>query len=64
MMRELQSCGIPCTIILDSAVGYIMGQVDCVMFGAEGVVESGGIINKVYLQQPIMHMFYKSPAIL
>lgn len=47
MMGELQSCGIPCTVILDSAVGYIMGQVDCVMFGAEGVVESGGIINKI-----------------
>ena len=47
MMRDLESCGIPCTVILDSAVGYIMGQVDCVMVGAEGVVESGGIINKV-----------------
>merc|ERR1719412_284581 len=47
MMGELQSCGIPCTVILDSSVGYIMGQVDCVMFGAEGVVESGGIINKI-----------------
>ena len=46
-MRDLESCGIPCTVILDSAVGYIMGQVDCVMVGAEGVVESGGIINKV-----------------
>ena len=56
MMGELQSCGIPCTVILDSAVGYIMGQVDSVMFGAEGVVESGGIINKVNLEQRIMHM--------
>ena len=54
MMGELQSCGIPCTVILDSAVGYIMGQVDCVMFGAEGVAESGGIINKVNTKQPIM----------
>ena len=47
MMGELVTCGIPCTVILDSAVGYIMEQVDCVMVGAEGVVESGGIINKV-----------------
>ena len=46
-MGELVTCGIPCTVILDSAVGYIMEQVDCVMVGAEGVVESGGIINKV-----------------
>ena len=46
-MRELRSCGIPCTVILDSAVGYVMGEVHCVMLGAEGVAESGGIINKV-----------------
>jgi len=47
VMAELRSCGIPCTVILDSAVGYIMGEVHCVMLGAEGVVESGGIINKI-----------------
>ena len=46
-MGELRSCGIPCTVILDSAVGYVMGEVHCVMLGAEGVAESGGIINKV-----------------
>ena len=49
VMAELRSCGIPCTVILDSAVGYVMGEVHCVMLGAEGVVESGGIINKVSL---------------
>ncbi|XP_065218097.1 translation initiation factor eIF2B subunit alpha [Planococcus citri] len=47
MARELEKCGIHCTVILDSAVGYIMEQVDMVMVGAEGVVESGGIINKI-----------------
>ena len=47
VMGELRSCGIPCTVILDSAVGYVMGEVHCVMLGAEGVAESGGIINKV-----------------
>ena len=46
-MKDLELSGISCTTILDSAVGYIMGEVDCVMVGAEGVVESGGIINKV-----------------
>ena len=46
-MGELSSSGIPCTIIEDLAVGYIMGDVHCVMLGAEGVAESGGIINKV-----------------
>lgn len=38
---------IPCTVILDSAVGYIMERVDMVLLGAESVVESGGIINKI-----------------
>ncbi|CAH2006304.1 unnamed protein product [Acanthoscelides obtectus] len=47
MCKELQAEGIPCTLILDSAVGYIMEQVHFIMVGAEGVVESGGIVNKV-----------------
>lgn len=47
MCKELEAAHIPCTLILDSAVGYVMEQVDFVMVGAEGVVESGGIVNKV-----------------
>lgn len=47
MCKELQEHHIPCTLILDSAVGYIMEQVDFAMVGAEGVVESGGIVNKI-----------------
>lgn len=47
MCKELEKLSIPCTLILDSAVGYIMESIDMVMVGAEGVVESGGIINKV-----------------
>ena len=47
MRRELEGHSIGCTVIADSAVGYILESVDCVMLGAEGVVESGGIINKV-----------------
>lgn len=47
MCKDLESEGIPCITILDSAVGYIMEQVDFVMVGAEGVVESGGIVNKL-----------------
>lgn len=48
MMKDLKAAGINSTLILDSAIGYVMEQVDFVMVGAEGVVESGGIINKVY----------------
>uniref|UniRef100_A0A1B6FR79 Translation initiation factor eIF2B subunit alpha n=1 Tax=Cuerna arida TaxID=1464854 RepID=A0A1B6FR79_9HEMI len=47
MAKDLNEAGIPCTVILDSAMGYVMEQVDMVMVGAEGVAESGGIINKI-----------------
>ncbi|CAH0559323.1 unnamed protein product [Brassicogethes aeneus] len=47
MHKDLEAAGIPCTIILDSAIGYIMEQVNFIMVGAESVVESGGIVNKV-----------------
>lgn len=39
--------GIPTTVILDSAMGYVMESVDSVLIGAEGVVENGGIVNKI-----------------
>lgn len=48
MCQSLTKLGISCTVILDSAVGYVMEHVDMVMVGAEGVAESGGVINKVY----------------
>ncbi|XP_024938357.1 translation initiation factor eIF-2B subunit alpha isoform X2 [Cephus cinctus] len=47
MCQDLQQLGVSCTLILDSAMGYMMEQVDMVMVGAEGVVESGGVINKI-----------------
>lgn len=47
MCSDLKANGIECTLIVDSAIGYIMESVDIVMVGAEGVVESGGIINRI-----------------
>lgn len=47
MAEKLRSLNIPVTIVLDASVGYIMEKVDLVIVGAEGVVESGGIINKI-----------------
>ena len=44
---ELLKAGIPCTLILDSAAAYSMAAVDLVLIGAEGVAESGGVINKI-----------------
>ncbi|KAL7413829.1 hypothetical protein BDY24DRAFT_434646 [Mrakia frigida] len=40
----LTSIGIPCTLILDSAVAYVMDRVDVVLVGSEAVVESGGLV--------------------
>ena len=45
--RLLTENNISCRVILDSSVGYIMERVDMVLLGAEAVVESGGIINKI-----------------
>lgn len=38
---------IPVTIIPDAAAGYVMESVDMVLVGAEGVLENGGVVNKV-----------------
>ena len=43
----LAALGVPCTLVLDSAVGHVMGRVDLVVVGAEGVVENGGIVNMI-----------------
>lgn len=45
MAKELVPAGIPVTLVLDSGVAYVMETVDMVLMGAEGVVESGGIIS-------------------
>ena len=45
--KTYANAGIPTTVVLDSAMGYIMERVDLVIVGAEGVVENGGTVNKV-----------------
>ncbi|MBN3276294.1 EI2BA factor, partial [Polyodon spathula] len=47
MADALRKLNVPVTVILDAAVGYVVEKVDLVIVGAEGVVESGGIINKI-----------------
>lgn len=47
MHSELERAGIECTLILDASIAYVMESIDIVMVGAEGVVESGGIINRI-----------------
>ena len=41
----MTAAGIPCTVVLDSAVAYVIDKVDFVLVGSEAVVESGGLIN-------------------
>lgn len=45
--KLLAEVGIPVTVVLDSAAAFMMERVDMVLVGAEAVVESGGIINKL-----------------
>jgi len=47
MSKEMVTVGFPVKLILDSAVAYTMEKIDMVLFGADGVVESGGIINMI-----------------
>ncbi|KAL0032838.1 hypothetical protein WJX77_002173 [Trebouxia sp. C0004] len=49
MAHALSKMKVPCTIVLDSAVAFALEalKVNLVLVGAEGVVENGGIINKL-----------------
>ncbi|KAL5998085.1 hypothetical protein ACLOJK_009020 [Asimina triloba] len=47
LSKELVALGIPVKLVIDSAVAYTMDEVDMVFVGADGVVESGGIINMI-----------------
>ncbi|WFD22416.1 translation initiation factor eIF-2B subunit alpha [Malassezia equina] len=45
--ERLRAEGIPCTVILDTAVAYVVDRIDMCLVGAEAVAESGGIFNAV-----------------
>lgn len=45
LSNELAKLDVPVKLLIDSAVAYSMDEVDMVIVGADGVVESGGIIN-------------------
>lgn len=47
MAKLLREADIPVEVIVDSAVGYVIHKVDKILVGAEGVAESGGIINHI-----------------
>ncbi|XP_068662360.1 uncharacterized protein [Aristolochia californica] len=43
--KEMATLALPVKLLIDSAVAYTMDEIDMVFVGADGVVESGGIIN-------------------
>ncbi|TKY64201.1 Translation initiation factor eIF-2B subunit alpha [Spatholobus suberectus] len=45
LSNELAKLDVPVKLVIDSAVAYTIDEVDMVFVGADGVVESGGIIN-------------------
>ncbi|CAM8944251.1 unnamed protein product [Rhodiola kirilowii] len=45
--NDMAKLDVPVKLVLDSAVAYTMDEVDMVLVGADGVVESGGIINVI-----------------
>eukprot|EP00775_Hariotina_reticulata_P010168 gene10170-10328_t len=47
MARALDALGVPVTLVLDCGVAYALERIDLVLVGAEGVVENGGVINKL-----------------
>ncbi|KAL6937983.1 translation initiation factor eIF-2B subunit alpha [Hanseniaspora osmophila] len=47
LCKQLQEHGVVCNMIVDSGVGSIIHKVDKIMVGAEGVTESGGVINLI-----------------
>ena len=47
MSNELAKLDVPVKLLIHSAVAYSMDEVDMVFVGADGVVESGGIIDRM-----------------
>mmetsp|Transcript_16559 Transcript_16559/g.56436 ORF Transcript_16559/g.56436 Transcript_16559/m.56436 type:complete len:350 (-) Transcript_16559:1029-2078(-) len=47
MVNAANHMGVPVRLVLDSAAACIMETVDMVLVGAEGVLESGGVVNKL-----------------
>jgi len=44
--KELAKLKVPVTLITDSAVGYFMKNVDCVILGCDAIRKKEGVINK------------------
>lgn len=49
--NDLAKLGIPCTMIIDSAVRYVMKDLDLVLVGADTIASNGALINKIGTSQ-------------
>jgi len=49
--RQLLAAGVPTTMIVDSAVRFIMKEVDKVVVGADSIASNGAVINKIGTSQ-------------
>ena len=49
--RELSEVGIPVTLMVDSAVRWIMKDIDIVLVGADTIASNGAVINKIGTSQ-------------
>ena len=49
--NDLAKLGIPVTIIIDSAVRYVMKDIDLVLVGADTIASNGAVINKIGTSQ-------------
>jgi translation initiation factor eIF-2B subunit alpha len=47
MVHDLKQLNIDAALVLDASIGYTMESIDFVFSGAEGVMENGGIINRI-----------------
>lgn len=49
--NDLARLGIPCTMIIDSAVRYVMKDLDLALVGADTIASNGALINKIGTSQ-------------
>jgi ribose 1,5-bisphosphate isomerase len=50
-VRDLSAAGVPTTLIIDSAVRWIMKDIDVVLVGADTICSNGALINKIGTSQ-------------
>jgi translation initiation factor eIF-2B subunit alpha len=63
LVQRCSELGIPVTLVMDAAVGYVMERVDLVLVGAVGILENGGVANRVgTFPVAIVAKAYKRPV--